>query len=55
VLDQNGVVRLALGDDLGAMVGQLVGAQVALLGGDAFEDLVGGGSRRRALLAQLVE
>jgi hypothetical protein len=54
-LGVDGVVRLALGDDLAAMLGQLVGAQVALLGRRAGQDLVGRGTGRGALVAQPVE
>jgi hypothetical protein len=55
VLGEDGIAGLALGADLLAVGHQLVGRQVALLGGGAFEDLVGRGPRRGALLAQLVE
>jgi hypothetical protein len=55
VLLLDGVVGLALGDHLLAVGGQLVGGQVALLGGGAFEDGFCGLAGRAAPLAQVVE
>jgi hypothetical protein len=51
----HGVGRFPFGRDLAAVLGQLVGGQVALLGGGAGQDVVGRGPGRGPLLAQLVE
>jgi hypothetical protein len=48
------VVRFALGDDLGLVLGQLVGREVAAVLGGAGEDFVGGGAGRLPLLDELV-
>jgi len=55
VLDLDRVIGRALLDDVGLVGGDLVGAQVALLGGGAVQDVVGRGPGRGPLLAQLVE
>jgi hypothetical protein len=51
----HGVGRFAFGRDLAAVLGQLVGGQVPLLGRGAGQDFVSRGAGRGALVAQLVE
>jgi hypothetical protein len=58
VLGLDGVVGLALGDDLGLVVAQLVGGQVARpggVGGGPFENGIGGGAGGGTPLAQLFQ
>jgi hypothetical protein len=51
----HGVGRLPLGDHLAAVLGKLIGSQVALLGSGAGQDVVGRGPGRGTAVPELVE